>query len=413
MRYGNTRMKISAALLGLMLCFCLAMPVSAAEVLPKAGQTIDKSNIDQYKHLFPEEFLEAFTTGWDLVAPLSITIIDPVDNPIPKPFLDASEKNKGRYSLDADGYITGGDYGDIAGFPFPGIKPGDENFVMKFMWNYDYRYQNDDRRHTFINFQKRRGSASNTSVVEGYVINYQGRMYDDPKPLYKTRNGLRTVQLLNVIHPPVQKNFLTMLIRYIDQKRADDTYIYLPSMRRVLRGEAGQRSTPINSSTQAPDDFNAFAGRIPDFTYKLVGEKKMIVLGNAQLGYTEMKDKKFEYVPIETDNWLVRDVYVIDIIPKDPKYPQGRKRIWVDKEHYNAYYGAAWDRAGALWKVWQLSVQVHPINNTDDTFPYVMQVLGMDIQLGYATSLFADWSINGYGLTEADASPSAMRRIAR
>jgi len=413
MQNRKTRMKTGTAIFCLLLCMCFGATASAQEALPQAGQTIDKSNIDTYKHLFPEMFLEAFTTGWELIDPLSITIKDPVDNPVPQPFLEASEKNRGKYSLDAEGYIVGGEYKDIVGFPFPGITPDDKDFVTKFMWNFDYRYKYDDMESTFINFEKRRGTPSTTSVVDSWLMSFQSRMYDDPQPLYETRNDIRSVNFLRVIYPPVQKNFLTLMIRYIDQKKQDDTYIYLPSMRRVLRGEAGQRSTPINSSTQAPDDFEGgFNGRIPEFNYELVGEKRLIVLGNAQLGYTEMKNKKYENVPVETENWMLKDVYIIDIIPKDEKYPQGRKRIWVDKETYWPYYAAAWDRAGALWKVWQTACDVHPMAS-GDTVPYMKGMLGMDIQLGYAVNMFADWNINGNSLTEADVSVSAMRKKAR
>jgi hypothetical protein len=401
-----------ATLACLVLFIGINTPALAEDVLPQPGQTIDKSNYETYKHLFPEEYLDAFTTGWGLIEPLSITIKESVPNPFPKVFLEASEKNRGKYDLDADGYITGGAFEEIVGFPFPDISPDDQNFAAKLMWNFDYRYQFDDNVSKFITFQKRTGSAVSTSIVESYQISFQNRMFDDPKPLYKTRNGLRSVNFLKTVHPPVQKNFITFLIRSIDQKAPDTTYIYLPSMRRVLRGEAGQRSTPINSSTQAPDDFQVFSGRIPEFNYKLVGEQKLIVLGDAKLGYTEMKGKKFDNIPVEKENWMLKDVYVIDIIPKDEKYPQGRKRIWIDKENYWAYYGAAYDRAGALWKVWHSAVSIEPMAGGGKV-PFMKGMLGMDIQLGYATQMCTDWTFNGNGLTEADASVAAIRKNAR
>jgi hypothetical protein len=125
-----------------------------------------------------------------------------------------------------------------------------------------------------------------------------------------------------------------------------------------------------------------------------------------------MKDKKFDAIPVEKENWMVKDVYIIDIIPKSDKYPQGRKRIWVDKENYGAYYGAAYDRAGALWKVWQAAVSIEPMTGGGNV-PFMKGMLGMDIQLGYTTQMFVDWTFNGNGLTEADASVSAIRKRAR
>ena len=173
-----------------------------------------------------------------------------------------SAKNKGKYSIDSEGYIAGGDYASIAGFPFPDLDPDDKDFAIKLMWNYDYRYKCDAMHSEFMNFQKRRGESVNISTVESWQLQFQNRLYLDPKPLYETKNGLRQINFLRNLYPPVQKNFMTLLVRYIDQKAADATFLYLPSLRRTLRGEAGERSTPIQSSTQAPDDFEGgFAGR--------------------------------------------------------------------------------------------------------------------------------------------------------
>jgi len=412
MRKATKKMVPLAALTSLLI-FCFITQLKAKEAYPQPGETIDKSNYETYKHLFPEVFLEAFTTGWDLIEPLSITIQESAPNKLPQIFLDLSENNKGKYSLDSDGIITGGPYDEIVGLPFPDITPKDENFVTKFMWNFDYRYQLDDMTGIFLNYQKRKGSPTSTSIVESMQLNFQNRMYDDPKPLFESKNSMRNVTLLRNTYPPAQKNFMTLLIRYIDQKEQDATYLYLPTMRRVLRGEAGQRSTPINASTQAPDDFDGgFAGRIPDFNYELVGEDTLIVLGNAKLGYSEMKGKAFENMPVENDNWMLKDVYVIDITAKDKNYPQGKKRIWVDKENYWPYYAAAWDRAGALWKIWQTAMTVHPMAS-GDTVPRMKGMLGMDIQLGYGIQMFGDWKLNGNDLKESDVNVAAMRRKAR
>jgi hypothetical protein len=413
MQNKRTRMKIGTAVFCLLLCMCFGATAFAQEALPRVGTTIDKNNFEQYKEFFPEFFHEAFTTGWELVEPLKITIQETSSNPVPKPFMDATARNKGKYSIDSEGYISGGEYKDIVGFPFPDPDPSDKDFAIKFMWNFDYRYKLDDMYSMFINFEKRKGESTVMSTVESWQLSYQNRMYLDPKPLYETSNRLRTSNLLRNISPPVQKNFMTLLIRYIDQRAPDATFLYLPSMRRTLRGEAGQRSTPIMSSTQSPDDFEGgFNGRIPEFTYKYIGEKKVIGLADAKLGYAAMKDRKYDMIPVESEGWELKDVYVFEIIPKDPKYPHGKKVIYIDKENYWPYYCAGWDRAGALWKVWQTAVTKQS-NAKGDPYPYMKGMLGVDTQLGYAVQMFADWEANGENLKEADVSVAAMRKKAR
>ena len=401
--------------------FCIAItlglagPVAAADV-PAPGTVINKSNIDQYKEFFPEFWIDAFKTGYGFIAPLSITIEETRSNPFPEEVMRASEANKGKYSVDEDGYIVGGPSEEISGFPFPDIKPEDPGFVTKLMWNFDYRYQFDDQRGNFMNLEKRLGSNCSVSQVDSFQISFQGRMFDDPKPLYKTAQNYRSANFIRNTAPPVQRNFITLLIRYIDQKAADTTYLYLPSMRRVLRGEAGERSTPIMSSTQAPDDFaSGFAGRIPEFTYELVADTQVIGQAIGTWSYTSMKDIGTpELIPVEPAGWQVRDVYVVDVTSKSAKYPQSKKRIWLDKETMINLYACAWDRAGKLWKIWQTPHMAIPNQSkAGSTIPYFPGMLGIDLQLGYGVQMFSDWQQNGQGVTDNDISISAIRKIGR
>ena len=414
MRNEKKRMKAIAAILCLLICMCFAGPASAQEVLPQPGQTIDKNNVEKYKHLFPEFWLDAFYTGFDgFLAPLSITIKKTDPNPMPKEFLAASEMNKGKYGLDSEGYITGGAYEDIVGYPFPDLTENDPQFPIKLMWNYDYKYTMDDMRGKFLSYEKRKGSSMTISKTESWLISFQGRLYDDPKPLYKTPQKYRSANLIRDLYPPVKRNFLTLLIRNIDQKESDTTFLYLPSMRRVLRGEAGQRSTPIQSSTQAPDDFFGFSGRIPEFTYKLIGDQKAVAMADSKWNFENMDGKDLgDLIPIETDGWEVRDVYIVEIIPKDEKYPQGKKVIWIDKETMTSLYAAAWDRAGALWKVWQIPNSKLKNNSGEGTSPYATN-FGIDLQLGYSTQMISTWKLNGNGVKDTDISTTVMRKLGR
>ncbi len=409
----NKAMKTLALLT--VMAFCLGA-VASAQDLPAPGTVINKSNIDQYKDLFPDFWYEAFTTGYGFIEPLNVKMEETKSNPYPEEVMIASAANKGKYDIDTEGYITGGPYEEISGFPFPDISPDDPQFATKIMWNYDYRYMFDDQRSNFMNLEKRLGSKCASSVVESFQISFQSRMFDDPKPLYKTAQNYRKANFIRNMFPPVQRNFITLLIRYIDQKAADTTYLYLPSMRRVLRGEAGERSTPIMSSTQAPDDFEGgFAGRIPEFTYELVADTKVIGQANATWNYTKMKDVGTpDLIPVEPDGWQVREVYVIDILPKNEKYPQSKKRIWMDKETMSNLYACAWDRAGKLWKIWQApQYGIANQSKPGTTIPYFPGMLGIDLQLGYGVQMFADWVQNGQGITENDISIAAIRKVGR
>ncbi|MFH1155920.1 MAG: DUF1329 domain-containing protein, partial [Pseudomonadota bacterium] len=384
--------------------------------LPAPGATIDSSNYKQYSQLFPEEWAQAFETGFDGLLPkFRMTVAETKSYPQPKQFLEYSAKNKGKYSMDTNGNIT--PVYDREGLPFPDLKAGDADFVTKLMWNYDSKYWCDEALDTGMggSFEKRRGEEVRFNTATSFWLFFTNRMVLDPKPDLPNPLGLYKVLLFHYLKPPSIKNTITLSYRYIDQSKQDDTYLYLPSMRRVIRAEAGQRSTPILGSTQALDDFVAFDGRIPDFTYTLVREQKVLAVVDSHMTLeiaNAAKKANAQDLPVDTLGYEVRDMYVIDVVPKDSKYPQSRKRIWVDKETLWTYYAVAWDRAGNVWKIWLQDTKSYPMPQGQQSV-YTNGMIGCDLQFGMATLYVPDNKINSSNFTYNDVTPQALLKRAR
>ena len=188
--------------------------------------------------------------------------------------------------------------------------------------------------------------------------------------------------------------------------------MYLPSMRRVLRVEAGQRSTPIQGSVAAVDDFSGFFGRVPEFTYTFVKEQKILAIMDSRFTGPVARNWKKGELPFPYEGYQVRDAYVVDIRPKDPKYPQSRKRVYIDKESLWIPYAVAWDRAGKLWKVWfnYLKTQTTP---SGEKYIAMDGQFGVDIQFGIANSYAADLHFNNNKYAYEDFLPSALFKLGR
>ena len=394
----------------------LAASPSLGQEIPAAGTTIDKSNYKQYQHLFPPEWAQAFEDGFDgLLPPFKMTVAETKSYPTAKQFLDYSAKNKGKYSIDPSGNIT--PTYNREGLPFPDLAPEDPDFITKLMWNYDAKYWCDEALDTGKggSFEKRRGEPVRYNTATSFWLFFKNRMVVDPVPDLPNPVGLYKVLLFHYLKPPSIKNTITLSYRYVDANKPDDTYLYLPSMRRVIRAEAGQRSTPVLGSTQALDDFTVFDGRIPDFNYTLVREQKVLVVPNSEASLKKAlasKKRGAEHLPVLTEGYEVRDVYVIDIVPKDPKYPQSKKRIYVDKETLWAYYGIAWDRAGKVWKVWLQDTRSFPMPQGQQVV-YTNGLIGVDLQFGMATMFATDTKFNESNFTYNDVTPQALLKRAR
>ena len=394
----------------------LAVSPSVGQDMPAPGTTIDKSNYKQYQHLFPEEWAQAFEDGYDgLLPPFKMSVTETRSYPPPKQFMEYSAKNKGKYAIDANGNIT--PTYNREGLPFPELTADDPDFVTKLMWNYDAKYWCDEAldKGRGGSFEKRRGEPVRFNTATSFWLFFKDRMVVDPKPDLPNPIGLYKVLLFHYLKPPSIKNTITLSYRYVDQNKPDDTYLYLPSMRRVIRAEAGQRSTPVLGSTQALDDFVVFDGRIPEFDYTLVGEQKVLAIPNGEATIEKAlasKKEGSEYLPVQTEGYEVRDVYVIDIEPKDPKYPQSRKRIYVDKQTLWAYYGIAWDRAGKLWKVWLQDTKSFAMPDGQQVV-YTNGLIGCDLQFGMATLYVPDNVLNSSNFTYNDVTPQALIKRAR
>ncbi|MBI5606038.1 MAG: DUF1329 domain-containing protein [Deltaproteobacteria bacterium] len=385
--------------------------LSFGQEMPAPGTTIDKSNYKKYPHLFPEEFLPAFEDGWGLIPPVHANVIASKPISIPKEWLAFSAKNKGKYGLDAQGNLTGG-Y-NREGLPFPDLQRNDKDFATKLMWNFDSRYMFDENidHARGASFEKRRGEDLRWNNAYLIFLYFKSRMAVSPKPDLPNPLGLYKATMVHFLNPDSIKNTINLTYRYVDPNKPDDTYLYLPSMRRVLRAEAGQRSTPLLGNIAALDDLWGFDGRIPEFTYTIVKEQKVLAITENTFIPKPTTWKKKD-LPFPYDNYEVRDTYVIDIKPKDSKYPQSRKRIWLDKENVsNIYYIVVWDRAGKLWKAWMMPFKRHAM--LGGRYPMVDGAFGVDVQFGMATYYGADVTVNDQHYTYNDFTPASLLKRGR
>jgi hypothetical protein len=383
-----------------------------SQELPQVGTVIDKSNYKKYAHLFPAEYLPAFEDGFGgQIVPSKMKVDAVKSHPFGTDFIALSEANKGKYSLDKDGNIVGG--WKRNGLPFPDLQKSDKDFLTKLMWNFSARYVGDEEINRTYTWMQRRGEDARFSEVEVHWLFFTNRLQNPPKPVMQNPNDAARLMLLNYIYPPSMKNTLNTAIRYMDPRKNDETYLYLPSMRRVLRADSAQRSTPVQGLFSALDDFDGCDVRTPEFNYKLVAEQKIMAQSDGPnfgkaFGDTIKKDGKISN-PITSG--AVKDVYVIDIIPKDPKYPQNKKRIWIDRENYVVYWAVAWDKAGKPWKLWNYAHR--PYENKGIHFLHVDSFYAMDIQFGMVSSGTWDWKVNMGGMKWEEYSPQSMVRRAK
>jgi hypothetical protein len=361
--------------------------IASADVEP--GMVIDKSNKELVQDLVSPGVL------WCLDHGLKMNIVPYKKiewNPL---YREATEKNSGQVKLTADGREL---EGYISGMPFPNIDPNDPQVALKIMYNFEHRpYTTDDT--DVRNFDADTGTIGDgpLDVERHFILDhlrtlfYTGRLEVDPKPvLLPNDDGVRSKQSLHPILEPFDlKGVGLTSIRYLDPDRQDDTWLYLPSLRRVRRLSSAQRSDALFGQDTDVDSYNGYAGQIPWFDWKFLGEKEIIGTYHAATFPVKFCDGEGDFV--YCDNWEKRKAWVLEGTPKNAQYAYGKRLIFIDKETYFIAFTDISDRAMELWKVWinQYGFRNRALPGVEKEYPSEMPFLHsitmVDMQLNHAT----------------------------
>ncbi len=338
------RFPICWLLLGLILLLIQPLKIHAAEVDLKPGDTIGPNNWQKIKDMVGPNFLERVKQGY------TFQIKESKKFTPPREYVEATEKYSGAVKLASNGYLE--NY--VLGLPFPKLDPGDPQVGQKLAWNFYWRWLGDNYK---------TGGATKTGQIIRYAIEKNGderradlvtytifprtRYMMDPKPALPGYEHIDWMQLRVVGYPRDSAGVSTLGIRYTDPDKADDLYLYIPSLRRIRRGTTTQRCQTLAPSEFNLDDINSFNAKITNFNYKFLGEKK--ILANFTEEGLPFRRKKGDYLPTD-EKWEVQDVYVLEITPKDPNYCYPRKVVWIDKVTWESAWTLIWDKKGDLWK---------------------------------------------------------------
>ena len=372
-------------LFGILGIMCI-LPTELLAAEPKPGDTIDAKNVNQYQDYLPG-FMVMFIKGVDFVRPVTIKMRDTEIYYPPKGYMEWTEKNSGKLTIDTDGNIEG-DY--HAGLPFP--DPKEPNLAQKIMWNFYYRWRSD--QWTFmmpgwVAYSQRRGGPITSGGGLQFYMYFTNRTSLPPIPERDNPNGLFFAFVQHIIDG-VNRNMDFLVWRYKDPTKSDDMWTYVPTLRRTLRMISSERSNPVRGSAATYDDYYGFDGKIHEFTYKNLGKKPIITLmhqNTTAVSRPELFNGWDHPVLFSDDDpYEVWDHYLIEIDPKNPRYPESKRLLWVTDHIYFASYAETYDKAGEFWK--GLYQSHSPTATCMDEYGPWMQCQGYtDFKTGYWTGV--------------------------
>ena len=353
-------------------CLLLFLPTPGpCDVAP--GEVIDATNWEKAEGLLPEATLRYVKEG-----KLTLEIGEPDYDPavqLPDFVLEAMKTNSGKYDLDDDDWIvekeTGKRSEKILGHPFPTIDPEDPKAATKIMYNTKYwGYVQGNFRMAFTqHFLNPKGFLRGVAAV-GVNMYMDGnpKAMELPNP-----DKVLKYQIFRATSPYDISGTAVLTWRYRDPTEEDNTFAYVPAIRRVRRMTPGNRSDSQMGSDMASDDAGMYDGKVTAMEWKLLREEELLVpfvrkdtdliienedgewetSENVQEVVFGFQNDEWQGVPWAPLNvfWSKRPTYVIEVHPKDPYYNYGTQYIWVDTENWAPLHKIINDRADAFWKL--------------------------------------------------------------
>ncbi len=364
----------------------LAAASAGAQVNP--GDTINKSSADKVKDLVSPGVYWCAQHGWPM------KIIAPQPIPQRKAFVEATEKYSSQVKLTPDGL---GLLNYVAGRPFPTIDTNDKFAPIKIMHNFSMQVTMDDL--DLRNFDADTGPISEDrplQVERHFLIDhfrrlaYIGRLYVDPKPTMENKEGFHYKETLHpLIEPFDLKGVGFTYYRYTDPAKQDDSWLYLPSLRRVRRLSTAQRSDALFGQDTDQDSYGGYAGQIAWMDWKLLGEKDALAAMHTTPFPVKWADGAADWA--FDGEWEKRPVYIVEGASKLPQYAYSKRVLYVDKESFAIPYSDMYDRGGQLWKVWVNNFtyrkEAFPgaAMKYDEITPMIPSIVMVDMQLQHAT----------------------------
>ena len=368
-----------------------ALPISIAwsaraesELAP--GEVITAAEAGRLAGWIPEELVPYVVEGFE---DLKLEIAPTGDYTPHAAYVDATVKYACQPRLDAAGNLV--DY--VAGQPFPysewakqatghrcDLTPDDPQFALKLAWDVNYRWQGAGFNYPQWGFSyMRNGGKDLWRLGQGvYRRTYFSHRADLLPQTHQLVAGsdVEWAEYIEVADPFDLRGTMFLLFRYTDPKKEDDTWAYIPSLRRVRRISTTQKSDSLLGTEFTFEDFYLFAGYVLDQSWEFAGESPKLGVMNservcypANLGpdfrtrdegmvrlatqkeWGECRYGPYGALPFVDERWEKRDVFALVDVPKQKGHPYSRRKVWYDKESLWALYSMTWDRAGNPYKI--------------------------------------------------------------
>ena len=321
--------------------FSLSFAADAAGLNP--GEAINASNVEKYK-----DFLSPGVNYLLANEGMVIEIGEAQTFEHHPKYKDYTAKYSPQVTLDKS---TNYFQNYVRGLPFPDIDINDPQVGYKVGYNVEYRLRPDKLLYEYIDlvYRAKNNKIERILSMKVHQLYWLGRAVLDEIP---NPERVRWQEFVAFSNPLDVAGVSFLIKRYIDPAKIDDSWAYIPAVRRIRRMPSAQRSDPLLGSDWSLEDMYCYNDKVEDQDWKFIKKQKMY-----QQRYTTIEEGrptkwggKNGWCLLEQPQEL-RDVYVVNGIPKNPRHPYSGRVMYIDSEWFDTPQADCYDKKGELWKI--------------------------------------------------------------
>jgi len=337
----------------------------------KPGEKIDKANWEKIKDVVPPSVAEWVKKG-DFILDIAEFKWDYNTD---EAWRKATADNAGKYEIGPDDEViekaTGKLPEYLVGEPFPTIDwKNDPKAGIKLVHNIVAKGSRTGTLSTDydVDWIGRQGFERDYSAT--WYLNY---FWNRPSGPIANPENFVVNEFIKVRTPYDLSGMVQLTQRFIDS-RPDQSYAYLPAIRRTKKVSGSNRSSPFLGTDFVNDDAYGFYGKPESMNWKIVGEQVALLPvvkwgteGPANFkkqqngGWAKPANLRGPLNGYEVEGWtgapwaptnfawVPRKMYVVECVAKDKYYNYGKMRFYIDPVA-GFTYKVIHDRAGDYWK---------------------------------------------------------------
>lgn len=361
----------------------------------KVGDVITKDNVDLVKDYLSLGLYQNVKNGMVLRISKSV----PPEKLLPKYYLEATERNKGKAIVNDHGVVTLQD-----GSPWPGGIPFTEPKTgMEAMSYTRFGHAYDDAGGLIqgMYYVNKAGKCYKSGVMNVSMCYCQARAKVPPLGIVPGMEDILQRMLAVFVHPLELKGMGQLQIKHVDDAANYDVgFAYLPAFKRTIRVSATTYQDNLGGGDATYGDVEGLREPYSSWNFKLIGTKYMLVAEQIRPGQITLDatgtqtDLHLDYdmgVKYPRSGWAINKICIVEGTPKDPGHIYSKKVFYNDYPLYNSCFGPEtvivdiYDRAGKLWKLYLDRKGYNFRSSTGEYFTGSDGFLTYDLQTGHST----------------------------